>query len=218
MKRVIAFGCSFAYGATLPDCFEDKHKSGPVASKRAYPQLIGESLGLETINLARPGSSPIRVLYNILNFNFSADDLVLVQWPFSDRDALFTNKDTLLDVGLWVSSETVKNYYLVHDSNDRQIKTTLHIHHAHLYLQNKGIKTLHILNQHDPGHQIVINDNRFKELVYYSANFIETIDKGLDNLHPGIMSHQNIAKDIKEILNEQDRPKQIRRFRPNRMQ
>ena len=86
MDRLIAFGCSVTYGIALLDCKKDHFNQNPPPSKYAYPQVMANILNLECHNLAVPGASNVKILDMILNFQFEPNDLIIVQWTFSERD------------------------------------------------------------------------------------------------------------------------------------
>ena len=51
MSRLITFGDSFTYGHGLVDCHvPEKNWQGPNPSKFAWPQVLGDMLGIEVIN------------------------------------------------------------------------------------------------------------------------------------------------------------------------
>jgi len=55
--RLIAFGCSYTYGAGLEDCFTPPIGHGPIPSKFAWPQLVANELNMECINMSSSGAS-----------------------------------------------------------------------------------------------------------------------------------------------------------------
>ena len=90
MSRLIAFGDSFTYGHGLADCHVPvKNWAGPNPSKFAWPQVLGDMLGLEVVNKAICGSSNVQILKEILNFeDFVSYDTVIVGWTFNMRDCI----------------------------------------------------------------------------------------------------------------------------------
>ena len=96
--RIWAFGCSETFGHGLEDCYVKKdgfYAPGKEPSKFAYPQLIGDTVGKEVINLSRPGASNKHILQQIkLNQSeINKDDIVIIHWTYIERHAVFVNDE-----------------------------------------------------------------------------------------------------------------------------
>lgn len=90
-NKLYAFGCSLTYGQGLVDCWDPISKSpGTMPSKFAWPQILADKLQYKCVNLSRYGSGNKEICFNILRElpNMSKDDLIFIQWSFSDRFAI----------------------------------------------------------------------------------------------------------------------------------
>lgn len=198
-KRLIVFGCSYTFGHGLPDCIgEDKSSPGKYPSKYVYPSLIAKKLGRKAINLSRPGSSNREICYNILNFNFEKDDIVILAWTHSERSMLLDENETEKPhiIGPWCPDKKSKLFYKHFYTNPDEIFITEILYSwSNYFLLNKVEKIINI--------PPFLNYSRNKiELEKY--NFLKTdktildfqIDFAADNRHPGVESNQNFASYI----------------------
>ena len=199
MTRLITFGCSYTYGAYLPDCV--KHLSdgtscqGPIASKLAWPQVLGNRLDLEVHNMSTVGSSNLEILYHILNFKFKSDDKVIVMWTFPNRDLIFkrwikTILKPFKQLKSTFNDKYSKQWMIDYNEKDAVIKSWMYMQHAELYLNSKDISYVSYCTDTAPL-------NKFKPK-FINLNTLHSlddiiIDTGVDNMHPGIESHKKIA-------------------------
>jgi hypothetical protein len=199
MSKLIAFGDSFTYGHWLD--ITDK-----LPSKSAWPSLLGNILGIETINKSVPGYSNIQILKDILTSpDIQAGDTVIVGWTYSLRDYIFRknllNMDTSIQVSPWHENKKfVKQWATVHNDYDLSIRAGLYINHAECYLKIKPIKQFHFC-AYQGFFQVL------PEFIVRPENFIKQvvlprIDKALDNEHPGRLSHKQAAETLYKILND----------------
>jgi len=196
VKRLVVFGCSFTYGYGLPDCFESGNPSS-TPSKLAWPNFLGKELDLEVVNLSKTGSSNLQILNTILNTEIRKDDLVIVQWSFSQRSMLF-GEPYNSEIGSWVDTETSKYFYLAHDDFDLLNQTFLHIHHADLHLKSVCNSFIHFMISYDKSYRKYIGNK--PEWFNVKCNpitfYIDPDDKGLDNSHPGQENQKLVANYI----------------------
>jgi hypothetical protein len=96
MPRLIAFGCSFTYGQGLPECAigNNDSKVSNTPSELAWPAALGKLLKIETINKGIPGASNLEILYQILNFEFKNNDIVVIMWTLPVRDLYFISNSS----------------------------------------------------------------------------------------------------------------------------
>jgi len=163
--KIWAFGCSQTYGHGLEDCIvrpvtpqeiEDASKwnvpfaPGKEPSKFAYPQLIGNALNKEVINLSRPGASNKYILRKIKmsQSEMSPDDIVLIGWTNKDRYIILKENIDCYWFGLHPTqigrSKLADTYYKhIHDDNDADIVTMWYMNYAYLTLKVTGIKSIH---------------------------------------------------------------------------
>lgn len=202
MSRLIALGCSYTYGHGLPDCHIPPNKPGPNHSKLSWASILAQKLNLELVNMAKPGISNIHILWQLLNFDFKDDDTCVTMWTHFNRHPVsILNDDS--SIMYWGSYDDVKYVSGVEHLVDKNLllKNFISIHHAHLYLRLKNIKhNFLVITWPEVTYQVpsALFMPVFLKGVHL-ANML--VDKALDNLHPGIKSHQNIANFIYEKFN-----------------
>ena len=79
-NRLVTFGCSLTYGQALED-----------RSKDSWPAQLGARLNLPVHNQGRCGASTKRIWWQIVNFPFKQDDLVVIGWTHKDRWCIIKN-------------------------------------------------------------------------------------------------------------------------------
>lgn len=219
MTRLIAFGDSFTYGHGLSDCHVAVKKSiimkteydlpGPNPSKFAWPQVLGDKLNLEVINKSICGSSNIKILKEILIFNFLPTDLVIIGWTFILRDHIFNKNifgvESENRMSPWhKNTNIVKKYYDIHNDYDLAVRSGLYIHHAEMYLKTKEVTQYHFsaLNHGWYNTDKVPVFIKQPEYVVPGQIINHNTDTALDNSHPGPLSHKHAAEKLYEIVNE----------------
>jgi hypothetical protein len=206
MERLVAFGCSITYGHALPDCHVPPCFPGPVPSKQAWPSLVATYFNVPLSNQGVCGNSNLAILNDILKFKFLKGDVAIIMWSFTDRDLLFGKKNflgkqELIPIGRWQNTELSEHWIATHPETDLATRSWFYMHHATLYLKSIGIPLYNVFSG-------------YKELKKYKPNYIKLdfyktktqgmfpIDRGLDNLHPGPITHSLIAEEIIKILHE----------------
>lgn len=152
MSRLVTFGCSFTYGAELPDC-QNPESLKNTPSEYAWPQLAAQQLNLECVNTAEPGFGNKHILHEIINFDFLPSDIVIVLWSFFNRHCVITENHTVVDLGPWhicsdssYASNASAAYYKdpgLHSTLDDIFTNVLYIQHAHNFLKNRGVTAIH---------------------------------------------------------------------------
>lgn len=206
MSRLITFGDSFTYGHGLSDCYILKgNQEGPKPSKFAWPQVLGDMLGLEVINKSVCGYSNIQILKEILSFqDFLSSDTVIVGWTFNMRDCIFNKNmfgiESDYRVSVWHKNmKLVKDYFSVHNNHDLAVRTGLHIHHAESYLKTKTIKQFHFSAfQHEWYNKKPVFIKKPDHYISYSI-IDHKLDIALDNSHPGLIAHKQAAEKLYKI-------------------
>ena len=225
--KIWAFGCSQTYGHGLEDCIvqpvtpqdlENASKwnvpfaPGKEPSKFSYPQLIGNALNKEVINLSRPGASNKYILRKIKmsQSEMSPDDIILIGWTNKDRHIILReNRDCY-----WfrlhpyqIGKDKLANIYYkhIHDDNDANIVTMWYMNYAYLTLKVTGIKSIHCPVSDDFCNddkiplksQSQTSDSKFEVgLSLLSKTFMHpdiAKDFALDNLHQGPKTHRAFA-------------------------
>lgn len=197
MSRLITFGCSYTFGHGLADCTNYKDPS-----KLGWASVLSNKMNLPLVNISAPGASNLEILYNILNFKFEQDDVVVIMWSLSLRDLKF--KKNLFGSKQYTPYKVMinkpwyaKQWIPEGDIKDYVIKSWIYIQHADLYLSNKNIKFLHYpshpgeLYQHKPD---------FINISNMSTDGIVQIDLADDGAHPGIESNKSMAENIYNTL------------------
>jgi hypothetical protein len=217
MSRLITFGDSYTYGHGLADCHipikkvafltTEKNWAGPVPSKFAWPQVLGDMMGLEVVNKSAPGNSNIQILRDILSFeNFLPSDLVIIGWTYPVRDCVFKKnflgKDISFRISPWYDDKSfLKKWLAVHSDYDLAIRAGLYVHHAECFLKNKGIKQYHFSAHH--GWVQVMPDFTITPENYIPYMILNrNLDLALDDSHPGPIAHKLAAEKLYEIINE----------------
>lgn len=212
MTRLLAFGCSNTYGHCLPDCCIEGKFPGDQPSKLAWPSLLAEKLGLDCINLSKPGLSNFGILDSILKFNYSNDDLVIVMWSLFNRDMLFDlegrpnhawNLGNRYSTYKFLSKNPMDHWEQVHNPIDSRIRSWYHIHHAHSYLSLHKVKFffMHVNNEKE----FLESKPNFCKIEFLKTLFLNYSDiqpKALDNIHNGINAHRIFADDLYSELIE----------------
>ena len=205
MPRLITFGDSFTYGHGLPDCHIPPGLAGPECSKLSWPQLLGDKLGMEVINRAKPGHSNIEILRDLLrSTDILPTDIVIIGWTYTVRDYVFKKnflgKDVSFKVSPWIGEKSfIKKWFSVHNDYDLSVRAGLHIHHAECFLKTKEVNQYHFCAYRE-FFNTMPNFTRFPEH-FISQNILPKIDKALDKSHPGPKSHEKAAENLYEIIN-----------------
>ena len=223
--RIWAFGCSQTFGHGLEDCYVKKDgflAPGKEPSKFAYPQLIGDAVGKEVINLSRPGASNKHILQQIkLNQSeINKDDIVIIHWTYIERHAVFVNdeRDNLNITPHWpdimpTDTETIaKQYYkYIHSDSDAIIVVRWYMNYAHLTLKAQGVKSIHcppLMNAQYNNNKSLINmkswheydfvkDPNFESDISFVSKMLRhddiQIDSAVDGRHSGPKTHRAYA-------------------------
>jgi hypothetical protein len=135
-------------------------------------------------------------------------------WSYYSRDMIFNKKyipikelfnrktDTSGDtthIGSWTKGGLSKIWMLTHNDTDLIMRSWLQIHHANLYLDSLNV----------PHYNVFVKYPMYKEykpkycnIPFRDINVHHFIDTALDGNHPGPLTQQRIAKDIKQCLIE----------------
>ena len=85
MKRLVTFGCSLTQGQDLEE--------GVEYSRLAWPFLLGQKLNLAVTNCGKNGSSVKRIWWDIMNFDFHSNDVVVILWTHINRWCIIKGDD-----------------------------------------------------------------------------------------------------------------------------
>lgn len=188
LNRLIAFGCSYTFGAGLLDTYPEKN----TPSKFSWPSVLGNLLNYTVCNEGKPGSGNAEIFDNILRYDFTPNDLVIIMWSHFVRfDHLIIEND-YLPKRYWKKPDRSLINYEHHNA----YKNYLTFQHCELLLESRQIKSYSLLGWNSD------------ELLYPKPNFINlknlidlklsdmNTDRALDNIHFGPKTHNNIAHSI----------------------
>jgi hypothetical protein len=218
-KRVISFGDSFTWGSDLSDC-EDMNPSVALDivldsySRKTWPALLAEHLGIEYQCKAFPGFSNSSIVRQILSTEILSTDLVIVNWTWIDRWDFYDNNNCYIRKG-WVTlspgdqkHEFFKPYYKYFQSElwDKY-ETLKNIQLAFGMLDNfisTAVDPLTVDTQwHCPAYVKTLIDNVSPALTWFeNKGFYDWAkDKNLpisDKLHPLEQAHQAAFEYIRD--------------------
>lgn len=195
MSRLIAFGCSYTYGHSLPDCHVDPDRPGPVASNLAWPALLANSLKLECVNRAWPGNSNKKIWHDIMTFDFAEDDIIFVMWTKVDRYCVLQKELEVQTIGPWIEDTNYfRNFYSEYDS---VMQSKLYISHCNHVIKNK-IHNLVI--ESDLDNLFESFGEKIEHIPVYFNYFNQFFSRALDGKHPGTESHAAAANRIKKFI------------------
>jgi len=200
MSRLVAFGCSYTYGHGLVDCHIEPNTYGPLPSKFAWPQLLADMLGIEAVNLGKPGLSNLHILWKLLNFQFKTDDLCIVMWTHFGRLPYSNLKYDSSDIDWnYYDNSVIKQLPQIEEENI-VINNYIAMHHAWLHLSIKNIKNYFVVAPKDIKFYKA-PDISIPSLITKNPILLKEIDKGLDKMHPGPKTHEVIAKYLFNQIN-----------------
>lgn len=200
MSRLIAFGCSYTYGHGLEDCHVPPNSAGREPSKYAWPSLLGKMMDLDVVNCSNPGASNAHILWKLLNFDFTEQDICVVMWSHFGRYP-FGNLKYDHNIVEWTGYWNILEKYVTSlDQENLNVRNYILLHHAYLYLQSKNIKHAFMIGTSDV---LSYEETNITIPSLISKKHITTLlaDIALDNAHPGPKTHANIAEEYYNKLN-----------------
>ena len=170
--RLVAFGCSNTIGE---------------ACDTNWPTQLSELLDVKCINLGKSGSSNRELWWNIINYKYEPEDVVVVLWTFPNRDCIITN-DNVEQLGDWHKNKTVARYMVeTYDDFDKIVESHTYIQHANTLIKN-------IYNfACDEVSLIPYPRWQTIPLLGNLQPIYENGDRGTDNIHPGPTCHKQFA-------------------------
>lgn len=221
MSRLIAFGCSLTQGQALEENIS--------YSKLSWPYKLAEIMQLDCVNAGQNGASAKKIWFNILNFEFQADDIVVILWTHMDRWCIITRDtdtthdsktewdiypdikqdyrqntgQTLININPNFSEEDTLMYLWYenfHDEYDMDLQYYLHVAHANNWLKDR-VKNIYNLKASELNRQAFFNEVDFLKT---NINYIRRQHpKALDNHHPGPLAMEKFAEYVyQEIQNK----------------
>jgi hypothetical protein len=187
--RLVTFGCSLTQGFAL-----DGPKSRK-PSKKSWPSVLGSFFDCPVVNNGYPGASNKEIHWNILNFDFKPNDVVLVLWSYKDRWCVIRGEE-IKRVNVWNENEQ-SEYFFSKFSNDFDMSLDLHqrIQHASYYIP---VTNFHLYSSRNHRRYFKWFDT---EMLDISIDEIRKLyPKALDNKHPGEQAHIAYAKELYTYL------------------
>jgi hypothetical protein len=220
VARIITFGCSFTYGQGLPDCdpaytFRNTLLTNTAnPSKFGWATLLGEKLGLEVVNLGEPGISNTEILYNLLEFRYQPNDIVIVMWSNYPRDIMFTkgfvskNTNTRFSnlkrgffnkrLAIWAKGKDNKQWIKYMSEHDYCVKTQMHMHHADLFFRSLDVSYIHYPCSPHELEEVSLEFLPVHNACYDGLFWVDITPDG----HHGIESNKLVADNIINFLKE----------------
>jgi hypothetical protein len=198
MTRLVAFGCSHTYGMGLPDCFNRVTKfAGEHPSKLAWPELLANKLGVESVNLSRPGNSCKRIWHDVISTELTDLDTVVILWTHPSRWCVFKENTEAEDIAHYLETPTTNTYYrLFHNHHDSNVDLNLRMSHVSLYLNFSGIENYHLIYKPNGYQKLDFNSATTLDLPYSLNDLKLSYPKGVDKNHPGEQAHEIFANEI----------------------
>ena len=197
-NRLVVFGSSDTYGAHLPDCNPNTQLEIK-PSVYAWPNILGEKMGMPVNNMATPGASNKEILLSILTSSIVETDLVIVCWTYISRTYIVRDDNSLDKIYPSSKTELSESYYRLYDANNLVHNTMLNISHADLFFLNKKCDIYNFYT--DPLMHLKTNSILPNPSLVYLNKYKVTVDRATDRKHPGLQSHINIADFVHNVLN-----------------
>lgn len=178
------YGCSHSYGVGLS------------ADQNSYGQILSELLNLPLMLIAQPGSSTRWSLRHLINTEFHDGDTVVWQLTTPDRISQIDNskiKELLIkDILNPMNSSVFSDDQIYFD----QLSI---LRYGYQYLSKAKVNFVitSILNDQSLFYDYLRDYVKYKEFCY-SPKF--NVDLGIDNIHFGPQSHNNLAHALYDHL------------------
>lgn len=187
MKRLVSFGCSYTYGGFLKD---------PLVE--SWPHHLAQHFGVNFKNMAKPGSSNLEILWDIMNYRFQPDDWVFVMWTHFPRTIIFNATGRHERIGPWRQEQALyENWLSYNNDTSINIKNWITIDHATLHLEREGIDYRMIIGGNPDERNsfpLCIKPRNFLDLEFVNYDFASDLS------HPGPESHKILAEKIYRLV------------------
>lgn len=200
MKRIVTFGCSYTFGDYLPDIGRVKTKP----SKFAWPNILSKKLKRKCVNNGDSGASNKKIWYNVMNFDFEKNDLVICCWTHENRFTFFEdeNKENKMN-HILINRDKKSHIYFksIYNEHDSFIDMYNRINHTKMYLDSLNIENHHILAK----------KSLHKDFAWNNVSFLNVFakedplrDYALDRRHPGKEHHKFIANKLLKLIDDKE--------------
>ena len=195
-------------------------------STQAWPALLADQLGLLCVNRAVPGGSNKLMLHRILNTEFLEGDVVIAAWTYPTRWCTINTDDSTCIAKLdhnWIFNPLYSTKYgpwlidakwridpyhrkqnqmfykYITNSRDGQHEVYQSAYTAQLHCERLGIQIYHGWYRREGDYDVKapVYD---RHVNWLDRNFNEfTVDKGIDESHPGVQSHRALSNYIANV-------------------
>jgi hypothetical protein len=181
------------YGVGLPDCWPIP--SPP--SKFCWPAIVASELGREHVNMSVCGAGNKRIWYEISNFKFKKDDLVLILWSFPNRYTIINSPSDIKNLH-HNNDEPLSNAYFqnLYDIYDSKIMSKLFVDNANRLLKEKNINFFQMTVK--KRYQYMFGNLEYLPITMDAYETLYT--RAIDNDHAGINGHKAFAVDLLKLL------------------
>jgi len=182
------------YGVGLPDCWPIP--SPP--SKFCWPEIVASELGRQCVNMSVCGAGNKRIWYEISNFKFKKDDLVLILWSFPNRYTVINSPSDISNLHHNNDDELSNAYFNnIYSPYDSKIMSTLFVDNASRLLEENKISFFQMAVK--KRYQNIFGKHRYLPITMDAYETLYT--RAIDNDHAGINGHRAFAVDLLKLLN-----------------
>lgn len=214
MAKLYAFGCSNTVGEWLPDTLEERNGElrcwlDCKPSQYAWPAVLAEKMQLKCVNLGVPGNSNKNIWKNVVDTNINCEDTVVILWTFYSRTCVFQDDDTVKrimvhDIDRKDIEPDVKHLIKTYFKNFYTDKNAVYESYMYaswvkMFLDNKNIKNYHFSCHLTHNRSIELEDPGAPDwscVKFPDIKFKGIGEAALDGMHPGILSHKQMAMDM----------------------
>ena len=197
--RLVAFGCSYTHGHTLPDC---PYPENP-PSISAWPKKLAKLLKRKAVNRGIAGASNKEILYAIQCCDFLDNDMVVILWTYVHRDCIILDDKIQTLQGLPETNMPKDKWYHLkraHSDYDGQHQMWTCMNYAKYHLDSLGIENYHFtINR-----EYVQNPPKWNKVEIIDLCFqtlTDDLPKATDDRHPGPIAHEVLARSMKVRIN-----------------
>lgn len=233
--RLISFGCSHTHGeGIVKDSFfrTSDGRLQTVPSEKSWAVQLSNMLGIELINLSRPGAGNNEIVKKILTCVPQENDIVVVQWTYFSRYTIFRDPRHMditptyrskRDLG---DAKSIEMFYKLFDDYNLAIINTMAVDYGYRILNSLNVPFVSKFARLTDLNNEYVNENDLNRACYYSSKGIH-LDKqflidcqksdfhmiseqvprdkryGVDGKHYSAEVHQKIAESYyNEITNK----------------
>ena len=181
------------FGQGLPDALAGKKGDPP--SRYAWPSLIARTIKRPVKNFAVPGASNLEILWQISHAEIHPTDHVFVMWSFLERSCILVNEETTRQLGPWIDRQYNEHYYRYcqSDFHDRFMYPIL-VREADRLLRSKTDRIYYLEAHPSECFPFDLLPIRYETAQPKPGEVPNDISQ--DRSHPGIISHERLAKAI----------------------